>query len=765
LGRPVATWTYRDTDGSFLFQVWRFDFADGRKEFRPLSFIGGVWRWQAPLPPRPLYGLDRLAAAPDAPVVVCEGEKAADAAQRLFPDYVATTSLTGAKGDAKADWTALKGRAVTVWPDSDAPGRKYAERVAALLVGLKCQVSLLDVARLAEIDGDQRGEIDPNQRSEHLAGWDAADAIREWSDLGALRRAAEELIEPWRPEKTATSSTQWGDAEREAIARLTGGEFALFVEQAKLDVGFVHEPETVAALNALKSKSQADYERLAVRLKKEARVRLATLESAMRAQAGSKGETSDGLPGKPLKFDVIEPWSEPVDGAALLTELSGAIGAYVVMDAYQRDACALWAVFAHAHDLRDYAPLLIAKSAIKRCGKSRLAEVLERLTPRPLFIAGLTAPFIERAIEDHRCTLIVDEADRIRKGDSALAERIDAQLNRSFKRQGARVGKNVPLPGGGYEPRIFSTWAPTFIAGIGDQADTAEDRAVIAVLKRKLPAEKVKPLRGKDGADLIDLARKIARWVADNESRLRAHDPLALDVGNDRAKDVWEPLLVIADVAGGIWPDRAREAGVALVGAGEEAEDNLKVMLLGDIRELFLDEFPTDHAMRNEGAADEEERRTGRYGPRLASADIVKRLLGLEDRPYGALGRAQKPLTQNMLGRLLNGFDIRPGPLRLPDGRMLKGYYLRTFEDAFARYLPALEKSSQSANPPTPSSHNRYAVTTSAKPRENEVLQPSQQIEAYRTQNPGDPNVSAGCDGVTDVKQENGGLGVLAGEF
>jgi hypothetical protein len=246
------------------------------------------------------------------------------------------------------------------------------------------------------------------------------------------------------------------------------------------------------------------------------------------------------------------------------------------MDAQQRDAVALWAVFTHTHDLRDFAPLLIAKSAIKRSGKSRLAEIMERLAPRPLYIAGLTTAFIERAIEDHRPTLIIDEADRIRKGDQALAERIDAQFNRSFRRAIAKVGKNVPLPGGGHEPRVFSTWAATFIAGIGKQADTAEDRAVISALKRKLSTEKVKQLRAKDGADLVVLARKIARFVADNEVRLRTHEPVPLEIDNDRAKDVWEPLLAIAETAGGEWQNRARKAAKELSGETEEEEEEFK---------------------------------------------------------------------------------------------------------------------------------------------------------------------------------------------
>ena len=109
------------------------------------------------------------------------------------------------------------------------------------------------------------------------------------------------------------------------------------------------------------------------------------------------GGEDDGRPGKPLTFAVIEPWPDPVEGAALLSDLSNAIGAYVVMEAHQRDGVALWMVFTHAHNLRDYAPLLIVKSAIKRSGKSRLAEIAPLLAPRPLALAGTTAAFIERA--------------------------------------------------------------------------------------------------------------------------------------------------------------------------------------------------------------------------------------------------------------------------------------------------------------------------------------------------------------------------------
>jgi hypothetical protein len=474
-----------------------------------------------------------------------------------------------------------------------------------------------------------------------------------------------------------------------------------------------------------------------------------------RVETASEGPGGDGLPGKPLTFDEIEPWHEQISGAELLTELSDAIGKYVIMDAHQRDATALWTVFAHAHDFRDFAPLLIAKSAVKRSGKSRLAEIMERLAPRPLYIAGLTVTFIERAIDDHRPTLIIDEGDRIRKGDQALAQRVDAQFNRSFRRSAAHVGKNVPLPGGGYAPRLFSTWAPTFIAGIGKQADTAEDRAVIITLKRKLPTEKVKQLRAKDGKDLVVLARKVARFVADNEDRLRTYVPAELEIDNDRAKDVWEPLLVVAETAGGEWPGRARRAVAELLGEAVEEEDEFKIRLLGDIRELFLAAFPVGHAIYK---AKPDWRPSD--GPRLSSIDIVRKLLAIEDRPYSALGKAQKPFTQHELGRALREFKIRPGTVRPFNSQATaKGYYLHQFEDAFAHYLSTPEKASSFSQTPKTGTSNRHKLHDVEIVEEKEVSEPAQGGGCVGLKNAENHNDSNVVSFVSVPEGENEGVG------
>ncbi|MDR1535782.1 MAG: DUF6371 domain-containing protein [Planctomycetota bacterium] len=137
--RTGPHWCYHDADGMELCYTFRLDKPDGSKDFVPLCFgqdAAGNHQWVAmtPTAPRPLYGLDRLAkAAPDAPILLVEGEKTADGAQTLFPDHVCMTWMGGGNATGKADFSPLAGRSVTIWPDNDAPGMKAAAGLVDLL--------------------------------------------------------------------------------------------------------------------------------------------------------------------------------------------------------------------------------------------------------------------------------------------------------------------------------------------------------------------------------------------------------------------------------------------------------------------------------------------------------------------------------------------------------------------------------------------------------------------------------------------------------
>ncbi len=182
LGRPSAVWGYLDADGRALHVTCRWDTPNG-KTVMPLCWCRHVdgregWRWQAPPTPRPIYGLNRLSARPEAPVIVVEGEKVADAGGEFFSDHVAITSSGGSNAAAKADWSPLAGRRVIIWPDNDAPGLKYAD----------------DVARLAlEAGADDVRQARPPHGLPQ--GWDLADPVPEKIDLRSILDTAEPVPE------------------------------------------------------------------------------------------------------------------------------------------------------------------------------------------------------------------------------------------------------------------------------------------------------------------------------------------------------------------------------------------------------------------------------------------------------------------------------------------------------------------------------------------------------------------------------------------
>jgi putative DNA primase/helicase len=151
LGTPDCRYEYRDGDGGPIGYVYRWHAVrrggeSTKKEVRPLTLCRDrrtgryAWRWRQFDTPRPLYGLDRLGARPAAPVLVVGGEKTADAAQTLLPDYAVVTSPGGEAAARLADWSPLIGRRIFAWPDADQAGRKYAADVGRASAGLAADV-------------------------------------------------------------------------------------------------------------------------------------------------------------------------------------------------------------------------------------------------------------------------------------------------------------------------------------------------------------------------------------------------------------------------------------------------------------------------------------------------------------------------------------------------------------------------------------------------------------------------------------------------
>ncbi|CAG0966593.1 hypothetical protein MTYP_01026 [Methylophilaceae bacterium] len=210
-GKPERTWCYKDADRKVLGYIYRFATSDGGKETIPHILCrhktdGTLdWQWLQFPEPRPLYGLDRLDAKPDAWVLLVEGEKCADAPVELLNKAVVVSWPGGSKAVDKVDWSPLAGRNVYAWADCDAkhvPLTK-AEKEAGVLPeskpllpeheqpGVKAMLKIREhlLALDSELDTETKFNfVDIPAPAEKPDGWDVADAIDEGMDAQALLR-------------------------------------------------------------------------------------------------------------------------------------------------------------------------------------------------------------------------------------------------------------------------------------------------------------------------------------------------------------------------------------------------------------------------------------------------------------------------------------------------------------------------------------------------------------------------------------------------
>jgi putative DNA primase/helicase len=381
--------------------------------------------------------------------------------------------------------------------------------------------------------------------------------------------------------------------------------------------------------------------------------RVPTLRAAVNAKRGNGGAALGQ--GRPLDLPVPEPWPEAVDGAALLDEMTSAIRRYVVLAATEAAAVALWVLAVHAFDAWHIFPRLLVTAPEMRCGKTTLLDVLWQLVPKALGASNVTAASIFRTIEAARPTFLLDEADAW-----ANNEDLRSVIDGGHKRNGSVV-RTV---GDNHEPRQFSLWTPIALAAIGNLARTIADRSVTIRLRRRRPDERIESLRHGRTAGLDTLARKAARWAADNAAALAAADPAMPEGIYNRVADNWRPLLAAADAAGGAWPDRAREAAAALTRDGTDDNESTRVLLLGDFHDLFEAE-PSGI---------------------LFTREILDALHKRDDRPWPEYGRAGKPITGRQIAALLKPLGISTNQTVRRGVEHGKGYHADDLADAWARY-------------------------------------------------------------------------------
>ncbi|WKX74184.1 DUF3631 domain-containing protein [Streptomyces sp. XD-27] len=349
----------------------------------------------------------------------------------------------------------------------------------------------------------------------------------------------------------------------------------------------------------------------------------------------------------------------------MLDEFRAVIGKYVVLPSEEAlTALTLWAAVPHIQTALQHAPRLAVVRPTKGCGKSRVLDVLHETVHQPMMTVNTSPAVIFRVIGKNPPTLLVDEADTIFGPKAGDKEDLRGLLNADHQR-------NRPawcISGPEHKPTPYPTFAMAAIAGIGDLPDTIMDRAVVLRMQKRKMGEKATPFRSRYSVpELHALCDRLAAWLTPlggQAARMVPQMPV-----EDRAADTWEPLVIIADLAGGHWPARARAACVAMTRheAVQDEQSSLKTRLLRDIHRIF-------------GQADNPEA--------LATQDLVAALIQDADAPWAEYGT--KGLNAYHLGNLLRDFNIGSANYRFDKGRQAKAYMRNRFLDAWARNCPDL---------------------------------------------------------------------------
>jgi len=372
-----------------------------------------------------------------------------------------------------------------------------------------------------------------------------------------------------------------------------------------------------------------------------------------------------------VEFEEVEPWPAAVDGAELLDGLVKELRRFVVFSKWVAELFALWIVHTYAFRLREVTTYIGIESPERECGKSTLLTVLSYFVDRAAVSSNISSSAFFRAIEELQPTLLIDEADTNLRGKDDLT----GILNSGYTKRTAFVWRmcydTAPerereegrgaVAGGSSAGRVarYSCWCPKAIAGIGQLDPTLASRCIVVQMHRKTAREECERLKR---LDAVELKRKCARFVAQHSATIAQAEPRIPEGLANRAADIWEPLLALADLAGGQWPELAREAALGLTARAQE--DNPIGSLLLDVL-LVLEEANMK---------------------RMFSRDLVQGLMGFGDRPWGELSRG-KAVTEAWLARQLRPYGIKPRTIRIGD-KVAKGYVKEDHMEAFRRYIP-----------------------------------------------------------------------------
>ncbi len=379
--------------------------------------------------------------------------------------------------------------------------------------------------------------------------------------------------------------------------------------------------------------------------------------------------------------------SDSKNGSSVLDEVTRFCRQFI---AYPSNDAALahtlWIAHSWLSDLMFTTPRLAFVSPEKRSGKTRAQEVTALLVPNPVNVISVSPAYLFRKIQEkpdgHLPTIEMDETDALFTGKpSESTEQIRGIINAGY-RQGATVGRAEATKNGEVKTIDFPVFAPVCLAGIGDLPDTIEDRAIIVHMKRRRPDWKLKAYRDRTvRAEAEPIRRKLSEWSESVRTALASYRdcdyPAMPDAIQDRDADVWEPLFIVAQLAGGHWPGTVTDISIRIIKAQQEEPQSIGERLLRDIRTIFADQ------------------------PAIYRNTLIEGLRSIDGAPWHTLGKAGEGIDSWYLTKTLKKYDIaqqyegKAHSIRIAGMPRDWGYYRSDFIDAWSRYLPDIPSENQ----------------------------------------------------------------------
>ncbi len=379
------------------------------------------------------------------------------------------------------------------------------------------------------------------------------------------------------------------------------------------------------------------------------------------------------LPVAPSALDEIEepPSVETGSGAPIADAIARFLGRYLACEPHQLTVLALWVIYTWCFERFSTATYLSIRSPESESGKSLCLELLELLCDSPWLAAGADPRTIANQLLSSDTRIKAGEDFVSRPPYTILLDDCHHALHGSDRQPLIAILNSGAHASGRYtryrtEYRVFG---PKAFAGNAPLPRSLASRCLPIVLHRRKPTDAISRLRfsGPPPDDAAGLLESVADWVeanADALAQVADEPPAGIPPGlSPHEQNCAEPLLHIADLIGGSWPERARTAISAVFSLAESA---LAVQLLFDIRACFLVRDNPEY---------------------LATRDLLATLTNLEYRAWSAW-----PLNSGRrLGALLHPFGIISRDLQRGSEKTFKGYLLRDFQDAFERYLPPID--------------------------------------------------------------------------